>query len=171
MNFIATTYRRGEREAASELYALFSELGDENPKLEISEVSGLIMGHTSLDPIEVSRKLRELVKKDPWSIRKVLRFIPIERECEAELDSIEAAAKELIHKIGEGESFKVVVEKRHSSLSSMDIISRVAAHVDRKVDLESPDWIILVEIVGKWAGVSVIRPGDIFRSLEAKLSE
>ncbi len=170
MNFIATTHRRGERQAASELYALLVELGDENPKLQISDVSGLIMGHTTLDPVEVSRKIREMVKRDPWSIRRVLRFIPIERECKADLDSIEAAAKELVGKIEEGASFKVVVEKRHSPLSSRDIIFRVAELVKRKVDLENPDWIVLVEIVGEWAGVSVIRPEDIFRNLEAKLS-
>lgn len=170
MNFIATTHRRGERQAASELYALLTELGDENPKLQISDISGLIMGHTFLDPIEVSRKIREMVKKDPWSIRKVFRFIPVERECKADLDSIEAAAKELVGKIKEGDSFKVVVEKRQSPLSSMDIIFRVAELVERKVDLQNPDWIILVEIVGKWAGVSVIKPEDIFRNLEAKLS-
>ena len=170
MNFIATTHRRGERQATSELYAILMELGDESPKLQITEVSGVILGHTLLDPIEVSRKLREMAMKDPWSVRHVLRFIPMEMECNADLDSIESTAKELVGKIEEGSSFKVVVEKRHSDLSSREVIRRVAELVERKVDLENPDWIVLVEIVGSWAGVAVIRPNDIFRNLEAKLS-
>lgn len=170
MNFIATTHRRGEKEAASEIYALLWELGDKNPKLEITDISGIIIGDTSLNPIEVSRTLREMVKKDPWSIRKVMRFIPIEKECKMDLDEISKIAHELANKIGKDESFKVIVEKRHCKIPSMEIIKKVAEPINRKVDLENPDWIVLIEIVKDKCGVSVIRPQDIFRSLEAKLS-
>jgi tRNA acetyltransferase TAN1 len=110
-----------------------------------------------------------MVKDDPWSVRRVLRFIPIERECNAEIEEMVEVVKELAQKIGEKDSFKVVVEKRHSQLSSMDIIRAVAEPVERKVNLENPDWLVLIEIIGPKAGISVLRPKDIFRSLESKL--
>ena len=110
-----------------------------------------------------------MVSDDPWSVRRVLRFIPIERECNAAIDEMVKVVKELAQKIGEKDSFKVVVEKRHSQLSSMDIIRAVAEPIEREVDLENPNWLVLIEIIGPKVGISVLRPKDIFRSLEAKL--
>jgi tRNA acetyltransferase TAN1 len=40
--------------------------------------------------------------------------------------------------------------------------------VERTVDLENPDWIILVEVMGNLSGVSVLRPPGIFSSVVEK---
>ncbi len=53
------------------------------------------------------------------------------------------------------------MEKRQSDVSSKMIIDAVAAKVPRKVDLRNPQKIILIEIIGKVAGVSVIEQGQI----------
>jgi tRNA(Ser,Leu) C12 N-acetylase TAN1 len=36
----------------------------------------------------------------------------------------------------------------------------VAEIIDNPVDLENPDWVVLVEILGSETGVSVIKPVD-----------
>jgi len=54
-----------------------------------------------------------------------------------------------------------VVEKRHTQLSSREIIEAVASRIERKVRLENPDWIVLVEVLGGLTGISVVRPDQI----------
>ncbi|HUV34820.1 MAG TPA: THUMP domain-containing protein, partial [Candidatus Desulfaltia sp.] len=64
-------------------------------------------------------------------------------------------------RVGQEESFRVTLEKRRTQLSSLEIIEPVAELFDRKVNLENPDWVVLVEVLGKDAGVSVVKPGDV----------
>jgi tRNA acetyltransferase TAN1 len=64
-------------------------------------------------------------------------------------------------KIKENESFRITVEKRFTQLSTRDIIEAAAANIERKVNLTSPDKILLIEIVGGTTGMSVIKPDDI----------
>jgi tRNA acetyltransferase TAN1 len=63
--------------------------------------------------------------------------------------------------IGKGESFRITVDKRRSNLRSREIVEEVARRIDRKVNLEEPDKIILVEILGDITGISVIPPEAI----------
>ena len=53
-------------------------------------------------------------------------------------------------------------------MRSSEIIAKVASEIDNKVDLENPDWIVLVEIIGKLVGISVLRPDEIFSSVIEK---
>jgi tRNA acetyltransferase TAN1 len=41
------------------------------------------------------------------------------------------------------------------------VIEPVANIIDREVNLGDPDWIVLIEIMGKKTGVSVVRPEGI----------
>jgi len=53
------------------------------------------------------------------------------------------------------------VQKRHSRLVSKELIDEVAKHVPRKVDLKKPSKVVLVEIMGDLAGVSVLSTDDV----------
>jgi tRNA acetyltransferase TAN1 len=53
-------------------------------------------------------------------------------------------------------------------LRSSEIIASVGSEIDNRVDLENPNWIVLVEIIGKLVGISVLRPNEIFSSLIEK---
>jgi tRNA acetyltransferase TAN1 len=168
-NIIATTPRGLEHEGASELYALLRELGDEAPKIERSQVAGLLLCETSLSPFDVTRRASELARGQPESIRVLQRLIPVERVVRSEVEDISRAAQELAVKIGEAESYRITVEKRFTSLSSREIIERVAAGIERKVNLEAPDWVVLIEVIGGITAISVLRPAQIlnFRRLAA----
>jgi tRNA acetyltransferase TAN1 len=64
----------------------------------------------------------------------------------------------------------VMIEKRHSKLHSNDIISAVTSKLDMKVNLDHPNWIILIQIVNRVAGISILRPNLIFSSVKEKIS-
>ena len=160
-NLIVTTFRGQESVAATELNDLLSSLGDPSPSVSMTRIAGLLTARTSLNPFEVVEKVRQLMEQEPWRVGSLLRFIPIEEVVEAELEKIAETAERLARKIPEDASFRVTVEKRHTSLSSKELIEAAARKIDRKVDLENPDWVVLVEVLGAVAGISVLKPSQI----------
>jgi tRNA acetyltransferase TAN1 len=167
-NLIISTSRFNEKDAADEMLDLLDVFGDPDAEVEITNVRGIIVGRTALDPVTVAEKLKELVASEPWEIRYILRVLPVEKVVPAELEDIQGAAGEMAARIPPDASFKILVEKRHSELHSREIIDYVAQKVQRKVDLENPGWLVLVEIIGKHAGVSVVTPDKIFSSVVEK---
>lgn len=156
-----------EEEAQDEILELLDLFGDQEAEAEITEVKGLLIAKTVLDPLEVIEQLKGLVAEEPWQVRYILRVIPVEIVVPSELEEIRQAAKGLARKIGM-DSFRITVEKRHSPLDSIDVIKAIASEIDSKVDLENPAWIVLVEIVGGQSGVSVLRPDQVFSSVIEK---
>jgi tRNA acetyltransferase TAN1 len=80
---------------------------------------------------------------------------------EAQLQEIEHAALDLAGRIAGKEKFRITVEKRHTDLSSKTIIETVAKGIDRVVDLDSPDKILMIEVIGQLAGLALIQPEDV----------
>jgi tRNA acetyltransferase TAN1 len=163
-----STYRFKEEEAQDEILELLESFGDSNATCQITEISGMLVALTSMDPVAVIGKLKETASSEPWQIRYVLRVLPIMITVQTGLHEIALAAVELGSRIRLNETFRVTVEKRHTSLQSGQVIDAVASKIQNKVDLENPDWIILVQILGAWTGVSVVRPDWIFSSVIEK---
>ena len=166
-NLIVSTYRFREEDAQDEILELLDEFGDQTAESEIIEIKGMILVQSSLDPIAVIDKLKDLVASEPWQIRYILRVLPVQVVVPTRLDTIRQAARELITKIG-NDTFRVTVEKRHHSLGSMQIVKAIADQISNKVDLENPGWVILVQVLGGRTGVSVLRPNQIFSSVVEK---
>jgi tRNA acetyltransferase TAN1 len=166
-NLIVSTYRFREEDAQDEILEMLEIFGDPEAESEIIEIKGLILAQTSLDPLAVIDKLRELVALEPWQLRYILRVLPVQVVIPTRLDSITKAARDLAPKIG-NETFRVTVEKRHNSLSSMQVVKAIASQISNKVDLDNPGWVILVQIVGGLTGLSVLRPNQIFSSVVEK---
>ena len=167
-NLIISCARRLENEACSEIWFLLGEIGDEDPKVETTEISGLIIAKTSLDPFQAVQKLREMLRRSPEEFRYTLKVVPIETVVPTRLKDIEEAAAQLSAKIGENETFRVTVEKRHTELSTKEIIEAAAKHIDREVNLKNPDRIVLIEVMGGATGISVIKPDDILSIVKEK---
>lgn len=160
-NLIISTSRGNERNACSEMWYLIGEVGDRGSNVETTPVIGLIVARTKLEPIKTIHALRMLFKERPWEFKYALKVVPIQKVVNAELKEIENAAVSLADGIGETEDFRITVEKRHTDLSSKVIIDSVAKRIERKVNLDSPHKIILMEIIGKSVGLSLICPEDI----------
>jgi tRNA acetyltransferase TAN1 len=154
-NLLATTSRGNERQMCSELsYLLKEEIGDSAPVVGKTGIRGLVAAKTAFDPYE---------------FRYALRVIPVERVVRTDLDEVKRAATELAAAIGENETFRVTVEKRFTSLHSRDLIEAVATGIGRKVDLENPDKILLIEVLGGLTGMSLIKPSDVLAVLKEKM--
>ena len=168
-NLLATTSRGNENDACSELWYLIGQIGDSAPTVGKTGVSGLIAARTALNPFEVVGKFREILRERPYEFRYTLRIIPIEKVIRTDLVQIQRIATELSSKIDENETFRVTVEKRFTETSTKDIVETAAANIERKVDLNKPDKILLIEVVGGLTGVSVIKPEDVLSVLKEKV--
>ncbi len=170
MNLIITCPRHFEEEASEEVKRILIELGDQEPKIIISSMPGILTGITSLNPIESIEKIREKILDEPWSIRYCLRIIPIQGVCKTNIKEIEDEVLKRIGVIKSEDSYRITIEKRNSKVSSDEIISKIAKNILNKVSLDSPDWVILIEIIGDEAGVSVIRNNNILSVEKTKRS-
>jgi tRNA(Ser,Leu) C12 N-acetylase TAN1 len=96
-------------------------------------------------------------------IEKSFTFSPsrvVEKFCEA--------VKPLLEKVGKGESFCVIVERRglKGAFSSQKVAKEVGTFISKaleerdkekpKVDLNDPDKAVIFETLGRWCGVGII---------------
>jgi tRNA acetyltransferase TAN1 len=168
-NLLVTTYRHREYDAVEELNVILQHFSIDAQMIEIQNVSGIILALVNLNPFELIPKFKELLIEEPWQFRYILRVIPIERTLSTNLKNIEREVEALsIERIRINDSFRISVEKRHTSTRSKDIIPSIANKFRNKVSLENPDWIILIEIIGNKTGISVLKERDIFNSIIEK---
>lgn len=153
----------------SEILYLWGEIGDTVVTVDKTGITGLIVAKTAFSPFEIIEKLRGILKERPWEFRYTLRVIPIEKVVPTDLREIERAATELASKIKENETFRVTVEKRFTKLSSKDMMEAAAANIERKVNMSSPDKIVLIEVVGGFTGISVIESTDILSVVKERM--
>ena len=165
-NLIVTCLRGQEPVAASELGDLLRELGDPEPVVNVTKVAGLLTAKTSLDPFKVVEQLRVITEQEPWRIGYLMRIIPVEEVVETKPEHIAKAVERLADKIPADATYRVTVEKRHTQLSSKEIIEAAASKVERKVNLENPDWIVLIQVIGGVTGVAVIKPDQVISTMK-----
>ncbi|MBT6838706.1 MAG: RNA methyltransferase [Nitrosopumilus sp.] len=170
MNLIITCARHLEEETGNEITDILDELGDSNVKISISNMSGILTAETTLDPIEVVRKMKEILLDEPWSIRYCLRVIPIQKFIETNVEEIEKAISSMLNQIQDTDTYRISIEKRNSNISSKEIITKIANKIKNKVSLDFPDKIILIEILGIMTGVSILEKSDILSLEKTKRS-
>jgi len=170
MNLIITCARHLEPETRDELNDILEDFGDSDAQISITSMSGILTAETKLDPIEIVRKIKEMVLDEPWSIRYCLRIIPIQKIIESKMEEIEEAISSMSQEILDGETYRISIEKRNSDLSSKEIITKIADKIKNKVSLEFADKIILIEVLGNKTGISILKKSDILSIEKTKRS-
>ena len=170
-NLLIATSRGNERAAAMEIVALLREVGDPAARADRIFIVGLVVAQTVLGPFDAVQKLRSLLKAKPELFRYILKITPLDKVVPTDIESIKSTCREMTTHIGKDETFRITVNKRHSQLSSSEIIEVAATSIDRRVKLENPDKIVLIEILGHIAGISVIRPRDVISVVKERFSD
>jgi tRNA acetyltransferase TAN1 len=170
LNLIITCARHFEEETSEEIRRVLMELGDQEPKVMITSMPGILTAITGLNPINIIEKIREKIIDEPWSVRYCFRIIPIQNSCQTNLIEIVDKIQNMIGILKPDESYRITIEKRNTKISSNEIISEIAKNIPNKVSLDHPDWIILIEIIGDETGVSVLRNNMILSVEKVKRS-
>lgn len=168
-NILATTMRGNERQMCYELAFLLKESGDSEAIVDKTGIRGVVVAKTSLNPVETIGKFRSIIDERPYEFRYSLRILPIEKVVHTNLEDVKGAAAELFTKLGEGETFRVTVEKRFTSLHSRDFIEAAVSDIKNKVELKNPDKVLLIEVLGGYTGLSLIKPTDCISVMKEKM--
>ena len=72
--------------------------------------------------------------------------------------------------VQKGEKFRIDIKERDSPYSRRELIDAVADVIDRKVDLESPDKIVVLEVFGEYSALAVVQPDEIASMVKLKRS-
>lgn len=170
MNLIITSSRHFEDEAAQEISGVLESFGDKDFNVNITNLSGVVTCITTLDPFFVIKKIKEKILDEPWSIRYCHRVIPIQETVITEQQNILNSVLSHTKIMRIEDSYRITVEKRHSAISTKEIIEAIADKINNKVSLEKFDWIILIEILGNKTGISILKENDIVSTQKLKRS-
>jgi tRNA acetyltransferase TAN1 len=168
-NLLVSTMRGNERQMCYELTFLLKEAGDVEAKVDKTGIRGLVVAKTTLNPVEAIEKFRLILQEKPYEFRYALRIIPIQRVVHTDLEQVKQAAADLAADLAENETFRVTVEKRFTSIHSRDFIEAVATDVKNKVDLDKPDKVMLIETLGGFTGMSLVKPTDLISVQKEKM--
>jgi tRNA acetyltransferase TAN1 len=165
LNLIVTCPRNLELEAESEIKKILNELDDQEPEIFQTDMRGILMVNTILEPLKIIDWVKNKINDEPWFFRYCLRIIPVQKTTDTDIDKIKQNVMNLKSIIQENDSYRITVEKRNSNVSSSQIINEIAKIIPNKVSLDEPDWVILVEIFGEKTCISILKNDSIF-SLE-----
>jgi tRNA acetyltransferase TAN1 len=143
------------------MWYLLGEVGDRTAIVERTQVIGLVVARTRIEPVKAVEGLRSLLIERPWEFRYTLKVTPVLGVVPSDPQKIEDFAVHLAQSIKKDEKFRITVEKRRTSISGRALIDTIAKRIDREVDLETPDKVLLIQILGELTGVSVIAPSGI----------
>jgi len=164
-NLLISTSRYNETNAKAELWFTLLMCGDKYPIISGLKYPGLITALTNIDSKEVIHKIKKIIENDSNFFQFILKIVPIDYVCETNIKVI----KELVDKyyriyINEDQSFKIDLMRRKNELVERDlVIESIAKIIINKVNLDNPDKIIRIEILGNVTGISFLNPDDLIR--------
>jgi len=158
--------------AKREIFHFLRLLGDDNPVVQRTMARGIIGVKTRLDSRSVVRDLAPIFEKDTGAFRFTLKWVPVDLWVSSDIESMKEAVGKLKDRIKSDDTWRMTVEKRRYTLHhKIDIIKALADFIDAKVDLKNPRKILRIDIIGNYAGVSVILPDEVFSTTRLPVTE
>jgi tRNA acetyltransferase TAN1 len=169
MNLIVTSQKGNEAKASAEFKEIALQHGLRKLHIEKSDFDGVLEVDVE-DARGFVAFLREYVRSEPFRIHFVQRVMPVDMVVDTDLEQIKEGASQLGSQIGKTESFKIEIDERDSPYSRRELIDAIADVIDRKVNLDNPDMVLLVEVLGEYAALSLARPDEIISITKLKRS-
>ena len=171
-NLLISTSRFNEGNAKAELWFTLLMCGDKYPIISGVKYPGLITAATNIDNREVIKKIKKILEKDPDFFQFILKIIPIDYVCETKLNVIkEIVEKYYAYYLNKNSSFKIDLKRRkNESIERDTIIESVAKIINNNVNLDNPDIIIRIELLGNISGISFLSP-DVIITIPNKINQ
>ncbi len=102
-----------------------------------------------------------------------MKIVPIDFVCETNLKIIQQIIESHYKKfIDETDSFKIDLKRRNNDIIGRDsLIKNVAKNIENQVNLENPDIIIRIELLGNFSGIAFLKPDEILRFKSNKFGD
>jgi tRNA(Ser,Leu) C12 N-acetylase TAN1 len=157
-NIVVTFHPTSKAKAEEEIASRIKENGLVLEDMMESSVSGLILLRVTGDGKEAVRKLRAFAIKFPELFQHTHHWTPIEEWVSSNPEAMVSAAQAFGERIGENDRWKMDLHKRrYEGGSNLDLVKMLTDPIRRgTVDLEGPELILKVEIIGGFAGFSLV---------------
>lgn len=148
--------------AEEEVRALLRDVGEE-ADFQSSECEGVFLLRTKGDPKGIVRTLRAAGKENPGQFGLTYHWVPIEKWVSSDMASMQKAMSEIDRKMDPAKKWKLhLAKRRYDEAHTTDLIMKLTEKIEKpNVDLKNPDVIVVVEIVGKKAGVALVGAHEI----------
>lgn len=150
--------------AKNEIMRLLKRFGDEQPEVEKSQVWGVSIVHSGLDNREVIARCHQLFQEEPQAFEWAIKWVPVDWWCTTDLEAMKQVIEERIKdQIPDEQTWGMKVNKRRwQKYHTREIIEYLATGISQRVNLDNPDKLIWVDIVGKKTAISLLQAKDIF---------
>jgi tRNA(Ser,Leu) C12 N-acetylase TAN1 len=156
-NLLVTFHGNQKGHSEREVRERLTELGAYVERLETCEVEGVFLIQAGGDAKVLVSQLKRLCHEDPVGFQYTHHWVPIESWVGSRKETIREAAEEMGKGIGESETWMMHLHKRHFDEHYDDLIAYLTDPLNRgTVDLEDPDRILAVEILGMNTGLSLL---------------
>ncbi|ACJ17089.1 RNA-binding protein [Thermococcus onnurineus NA1] len=132
----------------------------EKVKVKGTDWKGVLLAETPLSREEVLERLKR------FETQTIQRVIPLELLVPARMEEIEEAALKLAEKIDGTFAVRAKVRGNRTLKArelEIDLGSLIVERYGLKVDLSEPEYTLVVEVIGKKAGVGVLKPDEMLR--------
>ncbi len=162
-NLLISCRRFQEAESCQELRRII----EEDPSLgtiewcKLTGISCLVVGKISIDAHEFVKKLDQVVQRMPWIVKDLLKIQPVDLVVDSTFDGIRAGSKKLAKGMTKSAKFRVNLNRRDTGLDRDKLLHEIATQFPGKVDLETYDWVVGVEILGSVTGLALLREDEM----------
>jgi len=159
-------------EARFELLNLLHDISKNFPELERAKVvmrpggfKGILLADLRDALAEVEPERLELIREEVWkefrrrksenAIRYIQRFIVLDAIVETDIDKIAEAVRKLKDKV-KGK-WRITLKTRKYPIDRNLLIKKAAEPITLPVDLENPEYIVLIEILGNMTAIAILK--------------
>ncbi len=125
---------------------------------------GIGVAQTCLDGRDVIHQCRQLYHAGKCRFEFAVKWVPVDDWCWTELASMKHLINQkVLPRLPPDETWAMQVNKRRwQAYHTIDIVSALAADIDRQVNLSQPDKIVWVDVIGNETAISLLKPDEIF---------
>lgn len=162
-NLLVSTSIYNERNASAELWFTLLMCGDAYPIILNTQYPGLINVLTNLNAKNVISQIKTILEENPRFYNFILKILPIDYTCEADTKIISSVIQQHYQEfINDGDSFKITLKRRQNeNIERNNFIEIVSKHIENNVNLENPDKVIRIEVLGNICGISFLNKDEI----------
>jgi len=161
-NLLVTFNPNAKGHAENETRARLKDVNAQVEAVMETNVEGLFEVLILGDPKKAVSDLRFLCADAPELFLHTHHWVPIDVWVEPFIEEMIKVTKEFEKGIRPGERWMLHLHKRHIGKHSADLIEKLTLPINRgTVDLEHPEKIVVVEILGDRAGMSLLRKEEI----------
>jgi len=156
-NLIVTYSPTHSESAQKEIMGILKEFGEKAKVLKLEE------GIAEVTVSNARAIVKSLAKVDKKKFSYTYNWIPIDNWCKSVAAEIQKIVKKVSAGIGDAEKWKMDLSLHKSKESGRDLIMKLTAVIEKKkVDLNNPEKIIKVMVVGEKTAISLLNKDEIF---------